>query len=332
MICWPSFYYPTTAIFVDDNKRFLTALGHRLPNNIPVILFDNPVQALELILSQNNDELKSRNNITFIEQEYNESDYQLDNANQLLIGLRYDYLAKVYDSQRFSTMSVLIVDQLMPELDGISFCDKLKMHPIKKIMLTANSDFALAVEAFNSGIIDYYLSKEAPNLIDQLVQTIQILQKSFFNSEIERSVGSLLNSNSLINDISSLPFYEEIKHKLRATEYYLLDKLGSMLFITCEGIPVTLALSTSNMLDVFSKIAEDQDQFSIASILSKREQLLFFPRQEDHMRPASEWNNFLNYAKPFPGKDNIFYSLIYPFEKQPINLNNIQTQLKKTTL
>lgn len=329
MFTWPSFYYPTTAVFVDDNKSFLTALKNRLPDNLPTKLFTNPLLALDDIKSQENYNLKNQNNIRFFENDFNETDnFQLNNSNQLLVELRYDIFTKaLYEIQRFSTQSIVIVDQLMPELDGISFCEELKDIPIKKIMLTANSDYAIAIEAFNNGIIDYYLSKDSPDLLPQLIQKIQVLQKKFFESEIECSMGCLLNLTAQINDLSSLPFYEQVKKDLRATEYYLLDRWGSMLFITSEGIPTTLVISTSDTLDVFSKIADDQDQLSTALLLSSRDHLLFFPSQADHMRPASEWSAFLHPAKPFPGKKDVYYSLISNLKSQPVDIKRIKPQI-----
>lgn len=319
MTRWPCFYYPTTVLFVDDNKGFLKILKSRLPNDFPIKLFNDPIKALDVIENQ---KINNLNNIQLIDQEYD--DFESDLTSQSFVGLRYDVFCKVvYDKQRFTTQSVVVVDQMMPDLDGINFCIKLKNHPIKKIMLTGNSDYEIAVQAFNDGLIDYYLSKDSSNLIPQLIQKIKILQKTYFESEIERSIGCLLSTDSLINDVSSLSFYEKITEDLQAIEYYLIDRSGSMLFLNCDGTPTILAINSIKTLDAFSKIAEDQDESNIAAMLSKREKILFFPNQEDHMRSASEWESFLYPASPFPGKSNFFYSIIKDPTRQPINLNKI---------
>ena len=49
-------------------------------------------------------------------------------------------------------------------------------------MLTGNKDHSMAVQAFNEGIIDHFLVKDSPNLIDQLVHSIDKMQKSYFSS------------------------------------------------------------------------------------------------------------------------------------------------------
>lgn len=319
MIRWPCFYYPTTVLFVDDNKGFLKVLESRLPNDFPVKLFNDPIKALNAIENQ---KINNFNNIQFINQGYD--DFESDLTSQSFIGLRYDVFCKaVYDKQRFTTQSVVVVDQMMPDLDGINFCEKLKNHPIKKIMLTGNSDYRIAVQAFNDGLIDYYLSKDASNLISQLIQKIKILQKTYFESEIERSIGWLLSTDSLINDVSSLSFYEKTKEDLQAIEYYLIDRSGSMLFLNCDGTPTILAINSVKTLDAFSKIAEDQDESNIAAMLAKKKKILFFTSQEDHMRSANQWEPFLYSANPFPGKNDFFYSIIKDPTRQPLSLNKI---------
>ena len=320
MIRLPCFYYPTTALFVDDHKGFLTAIKSRLPDNLPVKLFNEPIKALTTIKNQKMPTFKDQKTIQFV-------DHESDITDQSLIGLHYEIFSSMaFDIQRFATYSVVIVDHMMPDLDGISFCRELKDHPIKKIMLTGNSDHELAVQAFNDGLIDYYLSKDSPNLITQLNLKIQILQKAYFESEIERSIGLLLNPTSLINDVSSLAFYEKIKEELKATEFYLLDRWGSMLFLDRNGVPTTLAITPAETLDAFSKIAEDHDETKISCSLSNREQILFFPNQEDHMRPANEWDSFLHEANPFPGRNDFFYSIISNSSFHPTNLTKIKSQ------
>jgi len=253
-----------------------------------------------------------------------------DNESELIqqtnIGLHWEGLCKtIYNLKRFSTQSVVVVDQMMPELDGISFCKKLKDHPIKKIMLTANSDHSIAVDAFNEGLIDYFILKDSPNLATQLSQKIETMQKSYFESQTEHALGSLINTVSLINDPSAIVFYEKIKEELHATEFYILDRWGSVLFLNREGTPTTLVVCPAKVLDAFSQIAEDQDENKTAQSLLQKEKLVFFPSQTDYMRPAIEWDQFLHSAKPFPGQNELFYSLIYDPAQQPVQITNIQS-------
>lgn len=324
MTRWPYLYYPTTAVFVDDHKGFLNALKHRLPSNLSMNLFNNPIDALNAIQNNKVTPWQNLESLLSIDDQLADNDSEL--IQQTYIGLHWEELCKkIYNLKRFSTQSVVIVDQMMPELDGISFCKKLKDHPIKKIMLTANSDHSIAVEAFNEGLIDYFILKDSPNLVTQLSQKIETMQKSYFESQTEYALGNLMNTVSLINDPSAIVFYQKIKEELQATEFYILDRWGSVLFLNREGMPTTLVVCPAKVLDAFSQIAEDQDENKTSQSLLRKEKLVFFPRQADYMRPAIEWDMFLHSAKQFPGKSDLFYSLISEPEQQPVQIKNIQS-------
>ena len=45
----PCIYYPTTAIFVDDNKRFLNSFLLKINHRIPYKIYQDPKLALEYI-------------------------------------------------------------------------------------------------------------------------------------------------------------------------------------------------------------------------------------------------------------------------------------------
>ncbi len=59
------------------------------------------------------------------------------------------------------TIALLISDQRMPEMEGVSFLEKAgEIFPeAKKILLTAYSDIEAAIRAINNVKLDYYLLK-----------------------------------------------------------------------------------------------------------------------------------------------------------------------------
>jgi thioredoxin reductase (NADPH) len=59
------------------------------------------------------------------------------------------------------SISLIISDQRMPELDGVSFLEKaMKIYPeAKRVLLTAYSDKDAAIKAINAVKLDYYLIK-----------------------------------------------------------------------------------------------------------------------------------------------------------------------------
>lgn len=324
MMRWPCIHYPTTAVFVDDQKGFLNALKKRLPASLSTNIFTDPIKALDAVRANHISQWKNFQPLFSIDNQL--SEIETDYSAQTYFGLHWEMLCKtIYNSQRFSMQSVVIVDQMMPGLDGISFCKALNKFPIKKIMLTANPDHSIAVQAFNEGIIDYFLLKDSPDLANNLLQKIEMMQKSYFESQAEHMLGSLLNTVLLLNDSSSMVFYKKIKDELQAIEFYLLDQWGSMLFINREGTSTTLAVRPARILEEFSLIAEDQNEHEISKSLLEKEKLVFFPSESDSMCPAIAWNPFMHTAKQWPNRNDIFYSLINDPSLQPVQVKSIQS-------
>lgn len=216
----------------------------------------------------------------------------------------------------------------MPDLDGISFCRELINYPIKKIMLTGSNDRAIATEAFNEGIIDFFLLKESANLSTQIINAINTMQKDYFFSlnNLTNNLTAKLATSS-INPNSSLTHFLQAKMKqFNAVEFYLLDRWGSMLFIQYDGTPITLVISPRKMIDAYAAIAHDHEEQSIGDLLLTKKKLLFFSNEIDCMRPVSEWQNFLFEAKPLPDQSDLFYTVIETLSHQPINMKKILSQ------
>ena len=320
-----SFYHPSTAVFVDDQQGFLTALKYRLSPTLPVIFYNDPLKALERI---ENHQSRQEEKLRHLFKADDQLPELIQEMSDTYIGLNIDEICRIaVDANRFHEQSVVIVDYMMPNLDGISFCRRLKNHPIKKIMLTGNKDHSMAVQAFNEGIIDHFLVKDSPNLIDQLVHSIDKMQKSYFSSLMENRLGDVFETIvPFFNNIAIVQFYENLMKELNAVEFYLLDRWGSVMFITYEGIPITLIISTEQVIESYANIAEDQNEIEIAGMLLRREKLIYFPSKLDLMKPASSWKSFLFDAVKFPEQHGIYYSIIHDQSLQPLSVEQIKSQ------
>lgn len=70
-----------------------------------------------------------------------------------------EYLKKL--EQRNETVALFLVDQRMPEMDGVGFlAEAIKMYPqAKRVLLTAYADTQAAINSINEIGLDYYLMK-----------------------------------------------------------------------------------------------------------------------------------------------------------------------------
>jgi len=331
MYNWLSYYYPSTIVFVDDQQAFLTAVKNRLPQQTLALFFNNAQQALNKIMTTDRSPYKHLQHLQEIEENV---ELDLPRNTEAFFNIKLGNISKIsYNSQRFSEISVVIVDRIMPDLDGIHFCRELINHPVKKIMLTASKDQSIATKAFNEGIIDFFLLKDSPDLIPQLTLAIKKMQKDYFSSLNKLTLGFALEKIvPFINNPGISDFLQEKMKELEAEEFYLLDRYGSMLFIQYDGTPVTLVISSEEMIENYAAIAQEHEEIAIALSLAKREKLLFFPNEMDCMRPVKEWGHFLFDAQQLPDSPNFFYTLIKDVNSQSINIHNIRSQENYMTL
>ena len=59
------------------------------------------------------------------------------------------------------TISAVLVDNEMPGMSGLEFCDRIRDRKIRRGLLTAMADDKKAVAAFNKGQIHRYIAKQA---------------------------------------------------------------------------------------------------------------------------------------------------------------------------
>jgi len=318
MIKFPCFYHPATVVFIDDHKSFLSALKQRLPSNLLALAFNDPIKGLEYIKNnvENSAAIKYLENTRI--NEFQEHDF--NSPKESIYRLDWNKLSNILvNKNRFFINTVLVVDQMMPDLDGLQLCEKLNNNPIKKIMLTSNSDHEVAVNAFNRGLIDYFLLKDSPELVQQLTYKISELQNEYFMSLCKSYLGDNISNNK--EKLISL--YEKVYAETNSIEYYLLDSRGSMLFVDSNGNMTTLAIMSTDDMQIYAGIAEDQDECEIASKLANKNSLIFFPTDLDYTKPAKEWSNMLHPALKLAGSDNIYYSIIKERKNESDQLKGI---------
>lgn len=313
---WLGFYHPSTVLFIDDQKVFLEAIKHKMPSNMLALYFDKPQKALNLISEYSIHEKKYFSEFDNIELD------QINDASNFTLNI--NELSRItYEKKRFSEISVVVVDRKMPDMDGINFCRNIADKSIKKIMLTASKDRKIATEAFNEGIIDYFLLKDSPDLMTQLLSSIAKLQKEYFFGLNQELIGTFL---PCAHNKKLQQFTQNMIRHFHGVEFYLLDKLGSTLIIKQDGTAITLAITSEKAMNSFAEIAEEQEALQLSDRLLRRKNLVFFPNEQDTMHPASNWSDFIYEAKPVPEQTDLHYAIIDIPLMQPIDAAKIISQ------
>jgi CheY-like chemotaxis protein len=280
----PACYFPSTALFLDDSHDFLLNFVLQLDEGVAFRIFDRPSKALEYI-RQNNAEANllrkycSGTNIP--------SEGETGSPSKLS-----GIYKEVYNPNRFTEVSVIVVDYAMPEMNGIEFCRQLDNPKIKKILLTGQADEKTAIKAFNEGLIHKYVKKSESHAAEIITKSIYDFQMQYFQATSQDLAAALSAKPPLcILDKKFAEFFNNFCREKRVVEYYLIDRVGSYLLLDEDANTSFLIVKDEKEMCHFYEIAaQNKADETILKDLETRRKI-----------PAC-WNNtnldtYLNWAE-----------------------------------
>jgi CheY-like chemotaxis protein len=304
----PTCFFPTTTLFIDDSKDFLANFTVRSKDSMLVKVRYSPYDALEAI---HYGKQPNRMNERVLREYFDTSDYPVNNQtiNLNLSSIHWE----IYNPMRFSEVSVVVVDFAMPGMNGLEFCKKMENSPIKRILLTGKADEKNAVEAFNSGLIDMYIKKNAPDMMAYLRANIQKMQLRYFQnmSDLVIKMLSVKSPNCLQDPAFARQFYYIVAEN-HIEEYYLTESSGSFLMLDTNGNLSYFAVKSQQDLELYCEMAEENNApQEIIEQLKKGEKIPYFWQARDYYKTDWEdWESFLYPAQKIKGRDTFYYSYI----------------------
>lgn len=245
--------YPTTTIHVDDHEHFLEMLPAMLDPLTHVEAYVSAHEALEALGTHS---LQPAAGGGWL--------YRWKNAESLteeIIAVDIDSIHRVaYDPDRFSTVSVVIADYAMPEMNGLEFCRRLSNPNLGKILLTGRADESVAVEAFNQGVIDWFIRKSDPFAFEKLTAAIETLKQRYF-----QSLSAFLSETLAISEVGFFrdPVFADAFASMtgvfRAVENYVVCNPSGVFLIDDWGFGRLLIVYTDAELARQIETAEDQN-------------------------------------------------------------------------
>ncbi|WP_010298631.1 response regulator transcription factor [Candidatus Odyssella thessalonicensis] len=305
-------YFPTKVIFVDDNSSILKSLALIIDHNLATYdFFDNPYQALEFA---NNCQA-----IDFLPSAFPMREHKTD-----------EIYKAIFSFQRYEEVSTVIVDYEMPSMKGLEFCEKLQNPYIRKILYTGVADEKIAIEAFNTGLIDGYIRKQDENekqasILNKFIAQSQL---KYFKAITDISLEALIKKDIVYEDHRESPLYDqsfiqyfkELVEKNHITEYYFNQDTGGFVFLTAKGkVSALYVLSNEFFDDVQSgyimtleqEVSQDKELSSLRSALDENLKTLCFPFHGNNKHP--DVNNWDKYAYPIQvvqGKNRYFVAYV----------------------
>ncbi|MBS7809165.1 hypothetical protein [Variovorax sp. PCZ-1] len=160
---FPLYHRPSALVFLDDETPYLEMLAIVLPREWCIRFHTRTRDYLAQINSQ----------ATGWEEDV--AQHQ-DIINQWfkgkpLPGLVLDYWRS--QAHRYGLPSIAVVDYAMPAATGLQVLQASPPWPPYRVLLTGKADEHTAVAAFNDGLIDRYVTKQTPDLVQQLTSVLR---------------------------------------------------------------------------------------------------------------------------------------------------------------
>jgi CheY-like chemotaxis protein len=160
---FPLYHRPSGLVFLDDETPYLEMLAIVLPREWCIRFHTRMGDYLAQIRAQSQqweDDIAQHQDIV-----------NQWHKGKPLPGLVMDYWRS--QSHRYGLPSIAVVDYAMPAATGLEVLKASPPWPPHRVMLTGKADEQIAVAAFNEGLIDRYVTKQHPDLVQQLVGVLR---------------------------------------------------------------------------------------------------------------------------------------------------------------
>jgi CheY-like chemotaxis protein len=318
----PAFYSPTTVVFIDDDLEYLKYITLKT-SHLPCLSFNHPDTAIKFFNDIYTPDLLTHRCLSYTKDTRDES-YEI----KLQIPLIHK---EIYNPKRFEQISVAIIDYLMPDKDGIEVCRQIKHPFIKKILLTGELGSDKAIEAFNNGLIDHYIRKDAPGFLQTLHKTIYDLQFQYFQDLSTVILDALIHvphyQKTCLDDPLFIRFFVEFIHRKKPAEFYLVDATGSFLLLDNNAQAFWLIVKNEVEILRFEDLAKNADGVISSETLidlKKGKKIFFDFNPNNSAVKKTDWNSSIHKATPLQGlKEPFYYAVIDNSSAYPLDQNDI---------
>jgi len=323
-ISLPVYLHPTLTVLVDDSTSFIESVEFQMNPLLPVKCFQDPHKALRWL----SDTYRAQADKCLpIRVGYDEQTLSFERRT---IALDVDQVYRtVMNPQRFSTPAVVVVDYAMPQMNGLEFCRAINGLPCKKILLTGEADEMVAVDAFNSGLIDRYLKKSDPNALERLEAEISSLEQQYF-AERSGTLKDLLirHSFSFMSDPDFVKLVTQLLARHRFVEHFIFPDPAGILFMSADGKPTLMVVETKAGLIAHLETAQDYGApIELLTALREENVVPFFWKSGGmYTEKSANWQQYCLPAQVCSSCENYYWALfdlpahflpepVYPYSK-----------------
>lgn len=239
------FQRPGAVLFLDDDPDYLEMLGMVVPAQTQAELYTRPSGFLARMQAE-------------------PARWEADAALQLhmidrwrqgqaLIPQVLHYWAT--RPERYRLAQICVVDYAMPGTDGLSVLNTLLDWPGSRVLLTGQADEQIAIQAFNNGLIDQFVPKQATDITRHLLGVLRRLAQAA-HPRLNTIWRSVLRPNqvSLLQIPSVSQWLRDYTHH-RWVEYVVIGEPFGLLGLDMAGGAHWLQLEPTSSLGDLAELA-----------------------------------------------------------------------------
>jgi CheY-like chemotaxis protein len=300
------FNYPTTVIWVDDSQVFINSIQKNSDafNQCQIKTFLCPIECLDYFKEYK--PMNLQESFLLSCKNYEESDL----INHIPIDIDFEKICSVlHDNQITNDISVMIVDQNMPGMNGIELCKQLNHLPFKKILLTSFIAEDEVISAFNNRIIDGYIRKNSDNFIEEINTQIKLLSENYLAERSSSLLAHLeADKKSHFSDPNFREFFSNWCSQNNIVKYFLIDKIGNMRVINDKCESSNFIVYNDDTIDEFISLNIIDEPNEFVEIIASKKRLPFFgERKHGWEFEASKWDKYLYPCNLLNGKTQYYW-------------------------
>jgi CheY-like chemotaxis protein len=317
----PLFNYPSTVVWVDDSEIFIKSIQKNSQEFNPNFIktFECPLECLKFFANYKPANLEESFLLSC--KNYEESDL-VDHAPT---DINFEKICLAFEGDKIKEeVSVIIVDQNMPGMNGIDLCKQLSHLPIKKILLTGAITEDEVISAFNNRIIDCYIRKNSDKVIDDIKIHVKLLTEKYFSERSSALLSHLEADKKLhFSDPAFISFFAEWCKKNNIIKYFFFDKLGNMRVIDDKNKVSNFIIYNNDTLNEFihlNNLTDEPNEF--IQVISSKHKLPFFGERKNGWEIASnEWAKYLYPCSIANGRIEYYWCVVDSQQKHGLLQN-----------
>jgi len=297
------YYHPTTTVYIDDNKDFLSSLTMKADTGT-FKAFDDPHEGLAYVAA-----------MTKLSENFSKGEPLSPNINTptKLILPQNQVCKKLNTLNRFAEPSVVVVDFSMPHLNGLDLCSQISNPNTKKVLLTGVANDRQAIHALNSDLIDFFIGKDEEDLENRLASIVSTLNNRYFMDLMPLSSHDARLQLPFLYDSEFADQFEQMCEDLDIVEYYYVTNPDGFLLIDRQGTINRLVVATcSGFETMLSDLAKEGAPEECIKALKNGGHLPFFQDDDGQFSPESlkAWKENIYPVKRVEGTQEYLCSLI----------------------